>query len=110
MCTGRTHARICLDTERDLRQLMASVEAAEARGQIERWWEGEKLTMAEYIKELVRRELAHRARAMMSRLARARRRKEGRDRAGRLGPTAAELVRGDYDLAEHEGLVAQAST
>jgi len=99
MCKGRTHARICLETERELRQLIADTQEAEAKGHIKRWWADELLTMAEMIAELVRRELAHRERSRASRPGRKRARKAVPCDTPLTPPTEAALVFGHYDLA-----------
>lgn len=102
MCRGRTHARICLETEADLRELIASIEDAESKGHIKRWWAGERLTMAEMVAELVRREKAHRARSYQAGLARKTRRRIARAAADAARVGEAELVYGQYELAELE--------
>lgn len=98
MCKGRTHARICLETERDLRDLITATELAESKGHIDRWWGDDRLTMAEMIAELVRREFAHRARSAEARLASSRRRRNARAAAAALSVSADDLAAGHYDL------------
>lgn len=100
MCKGRTHARICLETEADLRELIASIEAAESKGHVKRWWADERLTMAEMIAELVRREKAHRARSYQAGLTRKARRRLARAAADAARVGEAELVYGQYELAD----------
>jgi len=98
MCTGRTHARICLETERDLRELIAQVEDAESRGTVKRWWADQRLTMAEMIAELVRREKAHKARAAAARVKRRTHKRLDRVLREALMPSDAELNSGEYEL------------
>ena len=98
MCTGRTHVRICLEAHADLLELIEATEAAEARGQIKRWWQGEKLTAADMVKRLVDRAYEHKIRSARSRRNRAKRPKAPASITPLTGVSENDLADGDYDL------------
>ena len=100
MCKGRTHVRVCLSTAEVLDAIRVRIQLAEEHGHIKRWWEGESLTMAELVDKIVRTYWDHMERA------RAKGRRKSRTKLVadledlQLPVSEAELVYGQYELAE----------
>lgn len=74
MSSDRVHVRVKPATLAELMDLVVKMEEAVSLGRAKPFWKGDRLTMAEVLEELVRRELAHRQRSAESA---ARRRKRG---------------------------------
>lgn len=99
MCIGKTHVRVCLSTKDLLDQLVEDTERAEGLGHIKRWWEGETLTTAEMVDQLVKREIAHRKRSSRQRRSRGRAAKALSSITPLTPPSKEDLMEGIYDLA-----------
>jgi len=100
MCTGRTHARICLSTAELLDAIRVRITLAEEKGHIRRWWDDEQLTTAELIDRVVRTYHAHMERGRKSRTGKGRRRNAVSCGGALTPPSEEELLHGQYALAE----------
>lgn len=109
MCKGRTHVRVCISTAELLDAIRVRVQLAEEVGHIKRWWEGETLTMAELVDKVVRSYWDHMERARHKSKGRKRGRSAGSPAVNDRPVSEAELVYGQYELAEIVEGIAQRS-